>query len=587
MASVNGGELMVRTLAEAGVREIFALSGGHLNPIFRACRDHGIRLIDTRHEEAAAHMADGYARATGRPGVALVTAGPGVTNAITGVANAFVDAVPMICIAGRSPLRDEDRLPLQSLDQVALMQPVTKYARTVLHSDRIPEYMAASYRHAVSGRPGPVFLDVPIDILYASVEEDDVPLFNPFPPAGRPAADPASVARAVEALLSAERPAILAGGGAWFSGAQDEVRELAELGRIPVLTNAKARGIVSERTELGYGGFGLLGSPAVHAAGGGPPDVVLLLGARVGMFTGSSSGRGGVIPDGATVIQVDVEAEEIGRTRNVQLGLAGDVRETVRAIIERARGQQFRDHEPWIAALCAARDAVRHVADDVWAQNGGPIHQVRLMREIADFVTGEDIIIADGGDTSGWIAEQTIIESAGRWMSHGYLGCLGTGIPFGLAAQVAHPDRRVITVIGDGSVGLNFAEFDTAVRHDLPLVVVVNNDLGWGMVRHDQNRQWGKGEAIGTELGPTRYERAAEGFGVHAEFVQCPDEIRPALERAFASGKPSCINVLTDPELSPQAYRAGRQAAPAPRPAPPERDGKEEVELPYYGRRRL
>lgn len=584
MATVNGGELLVRTLEQRGVREVFALSGGHLDPIFQACLDHDFRLIDTRHEQAAAHMADGFARATGRPGVALVTAGPGVTDAVTGIANAYLDSVPMICIGGRSPLRDEDRLPLQHLDQVALMRPITKYARTVYHPDRIPEYVAAAYRHAVSGRPGPVFLDIPIDVLHTPVEEREAPAFAEPAPAGRPVAAPASIEVALDALAAAERPVIFAGGGVWFSGAQEVVREFAELTQIPVLANPKARGVVSERTRLGYGGFNLAGAPAVHAAGGGAPDVVLMLGARVGMFTGSSGGGQGLIPDEATLIQVDIEPEEIGRGRDVQIGLVGDVRETVRTMLEGARGRSFRDHERWIDALSDAREVARQVPAEIAESAEAPVHQVRLAQEIADFLDGDATIIADGGDTSVWMAGQAVVESGGRWMSHGYLGCLGVGIPFGMGVKVAYPDRRVLTIIGDGSVGLNFAEFDTAVRHELPVVVVVNNDQGWGMVRHGQVRSYGR--TAGVELGPTRYDLAAAGFGAHAEFVEKPDDIRPALERAFASGRAACVNVLSDPAVSPRSYREAQAASPAP--VPKERASDErEIELPYYGRRRL
>ncbi|MCZ2110923.1 MAG: thiamine pyrophosphate-binding protein, partial [Dehalococcoidia bacterium] len=357
MALIGGGEMLVRALEQQGVREVFALSGGHLDPIFQACDQHGFRLVDTRHEAAAAHMADGFARTTGRPGVAIVTAGPGVANAVTGVANAWMDAIPMICIGGRSPLRDEDRLSLQNLDQVGLMSPITKWARTVFHPERIPEYIAMAWRHAVSGRPGPVFLDIPVDILYTPAEESNLPAYEHFAPEGRPAASVASIERALDALCAAERPCILAGGGVMFSGAQDELREFAAMARIPVLANSKARGAVSERTDLGYGSFGFIAHPLLHAQAGGPPDVILMLGARVGMFTGSSGGVGqpSVIPPNATLIQLDIEPEEIGRIRDVQIGLVGDIRESLRILIERARGRQFRDHERWISALAAVK----------------------------------------------------------------------------------------------------------------------------------------------------------------------------------------------------------------------------------------
>lgn len=584
MTMIGGGEMLIRALEQQGVRELFALSGGHLDPMFHAAHAHGMRLIDTRHEAAAAHMADGFARTTGRPGVALVTAGPGVANAITGVANAWMDAVPMICIGGRSPMRDEDRLPLQNLDQVALMKPITKYARTVLHPDRIPEYIAAAWRHAVSGRPGPVFLDIPVDVLYTPVEESRIPTYEHFAPAGKPAANGASVERAIEALCAAERPCIFAGGGVMFSGAQDELREFAEMTRIPVLANSKARGAVSERTALGYGSFSLVAHPAAHAAAGGPPDVVLMLGARVGMFTGSSGGLGqpSVIPPDATLIQVDIEPEEIGRIRDVQIGLVGDVRETLRLLIEKARGRNFQDHERWIAALAGVRAAHRGIFDEAASRPEAPIHQARLAREIADVCTGDAIIVADGGETSQWMADQAIVEGAGQYLSHGYLGCLGVGFPFGLAAKVAHPGCRVLTVIGDGSAGLNVAEFDTAVRHNIPLVAVVNNDQGWGMIRHGQMQRYD--HTVGAELGPVRYDQVAAGFGAYSELVTEPGDIRPALDRAFASGRAACLNVMTDP-AQPYRLPGASQKTASERRA--EEQATKEVDLPYYGKRKL
>lgn len=581
---INGGEMLVRALELQGVREVFALSGGHLDPIFHACDEHGFRLIDTRHEAAAAHMADGFARTTGRPGVALVTAGPGVANAITGVANAWMDAIPMVCIGGRSPLRDEDRLPLQNLDQVALMRPITKYARTVLHPDRIPEYVAAAWRHAVSGRPGPVFLDIPVDVLYTPVEESHVPTFQHFAAEGRPAADNASVERAIDALCAAERPCIFAGGGVMFSGAQDELRAFSELTRIPVLANAKARGAVSERSDLGYGSFAFAADPEAQTVAGGPPDVILMLGARVGMFTGSSGGLGqpSVIPPEATLIQVDVEPEEIGRIRDVQIGLVGDVRETLRLLIEQARGRTFRDHERWIAALATARANHRDIFEEAVSRDEPPIHQAHLARDIADVCGGNAVIVADGGETSQWMADQAIVEQSGSYLSHGYLGCLGVGLPFGLAAKVAHPNRPVLAVLGDGSAGLNIAEFDTAVRHQIPLVAIVNNDQGWGMIRHGQLRRYD--HTVGAELGPVRYDQVAAGFGAYSELVTEPAEIRPALERAFASGRPACLNVMTDPT---QPYRLPGVQQKTARDRREEEQATKEVELPYYGRRKL
>ena len=566
------GDLLVRSLVNQGVSEVFALSGGHLDPIFQACANHGVRIIDTRHEAAAAHMADGYARTTGKPGVAIVTAGPGVTNAITGVANAYMDAIPMVCIGGRSPIRDDDRLPLQAMDQVALMAPITKFARTVLQPERISEYFLMAWRHATSGRPGPVFLDIPVDVLFTPVNDADVPPLRPHEPERRSTPPVSAIDAALDILEAAERPVVFAGGGALFSGAQEEVRQFAAMLQIPVLANAKARGIVPEWSDFGGGQFAL--ASIAGGAAGGPPDVVVLLGTRVGMFTGT--GPRSFIPPGAKVIQVDIEPEEIGRSRDIDVALVGDVRETLTLMMDRARGRQFKDHMAWVKALGATKKALRGMHEAAAAKNE-PIHQSRLAREIADVLQGDGIIVADGGETSLWMAEQAIVLNAGDFLSHGYLGCLGVGLPFAIAAKVARPDKRVASIVGDGSAGLNIAEFDTAVRHNIPIVVVVNNDQGWGMIRHGQRARYGNDRVIGAELGPTRYDLVAAGFGAHAEFVTEASQIRPALERALASGKPACVNVMTDPnQPHPTSIAMARPAV---------QDG--EVDLPYYGRKKL
>ena len=584
MAIVDGGELLVRALETAGVEELFVLSGGHLDPIFMAAADHGLRITDTRHEAAATHMADGYARATGKLGVAVITAGPGVTNGITGVATAHADASPILVIGGRFPLRDEDRLALQSMDQIAVMKPITKFARTVLHTDRIPELATMAIRHAVSGRPGPAFLDIPLDILFTPIEEADVPTFQHYVPQGTPVPNAQSLDAALDALSRAERPAIFAGGGVRFSNAQVPLRKLAEHAHIPVFASSKARGCVSEHTALGYGGYGLSASRGVHKQAGGPPDVLMLLGARVGMFTGSSGGARSMIPPDATVIQVDIAPEEIGRNHDVHLGLIGDVAQTLELMNERieSRALEFEDHRAWIDALVAGREAFRKTHESLMFRAERPIHQARVCREIAEFLTDDDILVADGGDTANWMAEQAIVDQAGRYISHGYLGTLGIGMPFGLAAQIANPDKRVLILVGDGAAGFNFAEFETAVRHGLPVVVVVNNDRGWGMIRHDQQKRYGR--VVGAELGVVHYEQAAAGFGCHAEFVEDAEEIQPALERAFASGRAACVNVMSD---ATQPHAPPSKGKPLEGRPEVETEAGGEVALPYYGKRKL
>ena len=546
MARVNGGELVVRMLEEAGIKELFVLHGGHLDTILQSAHDHDFRLIDTRHEQAAAHAADGWARTTGRPGVAVCTAGPGITDAVTGVTNAWLDCSPMLLIGGAAPLRDAETLPLQGgFDQVALFTPITKWAHRVTHTERIPEFVAQALRIATSGRPGPVYLDIPIDVLFTPVDEEQVIFPAAIQPQSAPAPAPEAIAQTIDWLHAAERPVILAGGGAWFSGAGEELLAFAERTRIPVFSNTKAHGLIPADHPLAGRGFpNLIG---LTMAGLGQPDVALLLGTRVGLFTG---GRGGaMIPHDARLIQVDIEAEEFGRDRNVSLGIVADCREAVIALDAAAAGREWPKREAWLQGVQVVREGHRLMFAEALQNEKAPIHPYQLADAIAQAVERDAVIVADGGETAFWMDVTAKVHRGGHFLSHGYLGCLGTGMPFAIAAKVAHPDRQVVCIVGDGSVGLNFSEFDTMVRHGLPIVVVVNNDQQWGMSAHGQELLFGKDRHVATDLGPTRYDKAAEGFGCRGELVTDPAELAPALERALASDRPSCVNVMTDPSV--------------------------------------
>jgi acetolactate synthase-1/2/3 large subunit len=546
MAKVNGGELLVRMLESAGIRELFTLHGGHLDAILLAAHDHGFRLIDTRHEQAAAHAADGWARTTGKPGVAVVTAGPGVTDAVTGVANAFLDCTPMLLIGGAAPLRDAETLPLQGgFDQLALFTPITKWAHRVTHTERIPDLVAQALRVATRGRPGPVYLEIPIDVLFALVEEEGVYVPDAAPLQTPPVPSPAAVEQAVAWLRQAERPVILAGGGAWFSGAGAELVAFAERTRIPVFSGSKAHGLVPADHPLC--GRSLMNLGGLAAMGIGRPDCVLLLGIRVGLFTGGRSRA--MIPDEARLIQIDIEPEEIGRNRDVSLGIAGDCREALIALDAAAADGEWPERKAWVEGIQQLREGARLLFGAALEADSAPIHPYRLAHAIAQSVDRDAILVADGGETASWMEMAARVHCGGHFLTHGYLGCLGTGLPFSIAAQTAHPESQVLCIIGDGSVGLNFAEFDTMVRHDLPIVVVVNNDQQWGMSAHGQDLLYGKGRRVVTDLGPTRYDLAAAGFGCHAEHVVEPADLLPALERALASRRPSCVNVMTDPEV--------------------------------------
>jgi acetolactate synthase-1/2/3 large subunit len=453
----------------------------------------------------------------------------------------------MLVIGGRSGLMEDEALGAQSLPQVDFMRPITKWAGTAFQPHRIAEFVTLAYRQAVTGRAGPVYLDIPLDVIIARVDEERVLFPEAYRPEAPPAARPEAVERALDLLEHAERPAIMAGGGVWFAGAAAELREFAELTQTPVFSNEKARGCVPEDTPLGFGSFVPIAS--------GRPDVVLILGARLGLFTG---GRHlSLIPREAKVIQVDILGEEIGRNREIQLGVVGDCREVLRQLLEGARRRQWPQRDAWLAALNNMRGARAQAFAQALAAEEPPIHPFRLATEVTRFADADTIMVGDGGETWDWVSNAAVVRKPGHWMSHGYLGCLGVGLSFGMAAQLAHPGNRVLVTTGDGSLGLNLAEFHTAAKHNLPIVVVVFNDGAWGMCKHGQEMSLGKGCSVATELGQVAYEKVAEALGAHGELVEHPDQIRPALERAFASGKPACLNVLIDPNVVSPATVAG------------------------------
>jgi acetolactate synthase-1/2/3 large subunit len=575
MARIDGGEMLIRVLEQEGIREIFTLHGGHLDAIYQAARGRNMRFIDTRHEQAAGHAADGWARTTGRVGVAIVTAGPGVTDVVTAVTNAYLDCIPTLFIGGAAPLRDAETLPLQGgFDQLEMMKPITKWAHRITQTHRIPDLVVQALRTATTGRPGPVFLEFPIDVLFARVDEQKVVFPKRIRPDAAPAPSQNVIEKTIESLAAAERPAIMAGGGAWFSHAGEELLAFAERSGIPVFANGKANGIVPADHPLCGRGFANI---AMLVRNGSAPDVVLLLGARLGLFTG---GRPGFLARTPKVIQVDVAGEEIGRNRDIELGIVADVRETLRALNAVAVKRKWPDRSAWHQTVRQLNDLPRMMFGDALTSTSVPIHPFRLAHEVAQAAGKDAVVVADGGETASWVDMAAGIHGGGHWMSHGYLGCLGTGMPFAIAAQVAHPHRRVVCVIGDGSVGLNFAEFDTMVRHKLPIVTVVNNDQQWGMSAHGQDLIFGEGHRMVTDLAPTRYDLAAAGFGCHAEHVERPDDLRPALERAFTSGKPACVNVMTDPKVIAPITIAMVGAAKSAEPKEGAKDDK--VQIPYY-----
>lgn len=545
MALVNGGQIVVEVLKRFQVTTAFTLHGGHLDSIYQAARDAGIRVVDTRHEQGAGFAASAFARSTGKLGVALVTAGGGITNVVSAVANANVDCVPMLVIGGAPSLRDLDCLPVNAgVDQMGLMKPITKWAVQVPHISRLADLLGLAMRKAQSGRPGPVYVEIPIDVAFAEVEDGSVRYLDGERAVTRAAPAQGAVGRVLDMLAQAERPAIMAGGGVLYSRCAKELREFAELANIPVLTNAKSRGALPSDHPLWARGFATL-APA--GAKGLAPDVILVLGARFGIYTGGQ--RKSFLPPNAKVIQVDIEPAEAGRIRDPELAIAADCGEMLRALLANGRAKRWSTNAAWVRDFCAVGSASKSTFAEAAAAMKDAIHPFLLVSELAAAAPRDAVFCLDGGESHSWIDTTAHTDELGRWLGHGYVGSMGEGLPLAVGAQVANPGRKVILFTGDGSIGFNFAEFDTLVRHKLPVVVVIANDGLWGMSAHGQDLMYGDGKRMVSELGAVRYDLAAQGFGCHAEFVRSPSELGTALRRAIDSGKPACVNVLTNPAV--------------------------------------
>ncbi len=543
MATVDGGRLVVDALKREGVEYIFSLSGGHINSIYQACLDSGIGVIDTRHEQAAAHMAEAWGRMTGKPGVCVVTAGPGFTDAMTGVANACQSHSPLLVITGRSGVHETETLALQELEQIDIIRPLIKWGRVVYQTHRIDEFTAMAFRHGMTGRPGPVFLEIPVDVMNRKIEESDVVRPEGYRPRYAPGGARQGIEAAIELLRGAERPCVIAGSGVHYAGAGQELETFAGLIDVPVFTTGMGQGLLAKEDPH------FIGSPMQGLAILAGCDVVLLLGVRLGLFMGQ--GKPPFLPADAKLIQVDIEGSEIGRNRKVDVGITGDSREILEQMIAAVERQPF-SHGAWFSSVGpkAKESAESLMADVPGFDKEEPIHPARLMHEIRDFLDDDAVVVADGGDTQVWTMLGIGVSRPGLQLSSGPFGCLGVGIPYALAAKLRYPERQVLTTMGDGSAGLNIMEFNTALRFGLPIVMVISNDCSWGMIRHSQNAAYGPGRLIGCELGDVAYEKVVEALGGYGERVERAAEIRPALERAFASGKPACLNVFTDRDVT-------------------------------------
>jgi acetolactate synthase-1/2/3 large subunit len=542
MALVSGSYLIARTLKEEGVQHLFFLMGGPIYEIVNNAQDMGIKAIDFRHEQAAAMAAHAYARVTRRPGVTTAASGPGTLNLLTGIYNAFIDRAPMVSLGGAGNVSDFGRDAFQEIDQVRIFEAVSKAVMRPTLAERYPEHISTAFRLATTGRPGPVYVDCNEDVLYARVEEERA--VRPTRPAvlGSAEADPDLVREAVRTLSNASRPLLLAGGGAHWSGAAAEMREFVEVTGIPFYTTPITRGLISEDHPLSF--------PGARSTAFRDCDALLVVGTRFNWIT--TFGRR--INQSASVIQVDILAEEIGHNRDVTLGLVGDAKAVLGQLTREARRAGFKSkaESPWTASLRETDLARKEKVAPLEYSEQTPIHPLRLCKELREVMDRDAILAVDGNEILHFGRQSIPTYEAGHRLNSGTTGCMGVGLPFAVGAKVAKPDKQVIALNGDGSLGMNIQDFDTAVRFKLPIVIVCSNNEGW-TARTEEMRKPGR------ELGYTRFDRVAEALGGYGENVERPRDIRPAIERAIRSGVPAIVNVHTDPTARGVSQYAGNR----------------------------
>jgi len=535
----TGGELLAETLADFGVEVVFGLHGGHLDAFLLGCRRHGIRLVDTRHEAVAVDAAAGYARSTGRLGVAFATASSGYSNALAGVTAAHADRVPVLLITSSPPLRDDETNALQGgIHPIPLVAPVSRWAGTATVAEELPRLVSLAIRHAVAAAPGPAVLDVPIDVMFSPVAESRLSDGGGTRLPAAAAPPPETVSDTLRLLHDAARPVIIVGGGGRAGSVPPLVQQFAERTGIPVFAHPATFGALPADHRLN--GYSAANLAPLTAAGRGP-DVVLLLGARPGMFLGGRSGT--VLPPTAKIVQVDTDATEIGRLLPFEIGITADTSQMLRGLLGAEPDTHWPDRSAWAEKAVAV-----HRAPAQWENHpsevGGRLHPFHAVREVLRSLTPGARIIVDGGEMAGWVAA-SLHEARPRSVIGfgGYLGFLGVTFGLAVGTQIAHPDDQVVLMIGDGAFGFHPQELDTMVRHQLPILTVVVNNACWGMSLHGQQEMFGPEGEVVSRLADTDYDQVAAGFGALGERVSTLDGIRPAIRRASGTGRPTLINL--------------------------------------------
>jgi len=529
---LHGGRLVAKRLKAHGVTKLFTLSGGHIFSIYDGCREEGIDIVDVRHEQSAAFAAEGWAKATREPGVCALTAGPGVTNGMSPMGSALMNRSPMLVLGGRAPAMRWGMGSLQEIDHVPFVAPLTRLAKTAESTAEIPALMDEALAAAAGPPGGPAFLDFPMDYVFMEADVDADGPAAEVDPLLVPAAP--GVEQAAELLRAAERPVIMAGSGLYWAHGEHALRAIAEELRIPVFVNGLGRGCIPADHELA---FSRARGQALKGA-----DVALVIGVPMDFRLGFGESFG----EDTKIVAIDSCSPEREHPRPVAGNLVGGVPATLDALREAAAGGP--DRAGWIETLRASETEKRAAEQDELNDPRAPLHPLRLYNELAQVLDRNAIVIGDGGDFVSYAGRVIDTYEPGCWMDPGPFGCLGAGPGYALAAKLANPDRQVCLVMGDGAFGFSGMEFDTLVRHNVPVVAVMGNNGIWALEKHPMEFLYGY--SVAADLQPEcRYDQVVEALGGHGELVREPGELRPALERAFASGKPALVNVLTDPSV--------------------------------------
>jgi acetolactate synthase-1/2/3 large subunit len=534
-STFHAGRLIARRLKASEIDTVFTLSGGHLFSIYDGCRSEGIRLIDTRHEQTATFAAEGWSKVTRQPGVAALTAGPGVTNGMSAMAAAQQNASPLLVLGGRAPALRWGMGSLQEIDHVPFVAPLTRFAATAQSAEAVSGLIDDALRATVAAPSGVAFVDFPMDHVFSEAPDEGRPGALTHLPAP-PAADGGALERAIGLLAAARRPVIMAGTNVWWGHAEAALLQLAEQRRIPVLMNGMARGTVPADHPFA---FSRTRSKAL-----GEADVAVVVGVPMDFRLGF----GGVFGPETQLIVADRAEPDREHPRAIAAGLYGDLSAILTALSETAQNGGA-GHDDWVADLRTAETAARDLEQAELAEDRIPLHPMRVYAELAPLLERDAIIVVDAGDFGSYAGRVIDSYVPGAWLDSGPFGCLGSGPGYALATKLARPERQVVLLQGDGAFGFSGMEWDTLVRHGVQVVSVVGNNGIWALEKHPMEALYGY--SVVADLRPgTRYDEVARALGAHGELVSAPAELRPALKRAFGSGLPAVVNVLTDPTVA-------------------------------------